>query len=181
MQVVKNCFKVIVAIFVVLLSLTLLCANSPQLGLCGSLGVGLAAIAIAVKPFRPIWLGSRFVSVPVLFIAIIGMMVSLHVARLQGLELAAKDQQRLQQLRIADPKAYLAELKAAGDSRWEPELQQLDKRAYEEILVDRRTKQAAAEAERRAKEAAGRDVEMQKLIAELKSVPGSDISRSYTV
>jgi hypothetical protein len=96
----------------------------------------------------------------------------LRFATETSLEIAAKRQDiaekqesaaRLQELRNSDPQAYLAELKAAGDSRWEFELQALDPQRYE-IFV----------AERHRNEEAARKLEITGLLDELKTVPPTD-------
>lgn len=51
-------------------------------------------------------------------------------------ELAEKNATNLQALRSSDPKAYLDELKARGDSRWEEEFQTLDRKGYELFLIE---------------------------------------------
>jgi hypothetical protein len=50
------------------------------------------------------------------------------------------NESRLQELRSADPKAYLAELAAAGDQRWELELRELDPDGYRQFVTDKISK-----------------------------------------
>jgi hypothetical protein len=72
---------------------------------------------------------------------------------------AAEIERWLQELRVSDPKAYLAQLKADGDSRWEPELQALDPQGYKIFVTERHRNEEAA-----------RKAEIAKLLAELKTV-----------
>jgi len=147
----------------ILVLLSILLANSPQLGLLGSLLFVLAALIALVWPFRPAWLGSRFVSTAILCIAALGAIASIRVATFQRHELAAANEVRLRELRNDDPKAYLAELKAANDTRWESELQALDKQGYEKLVTERRLKEDAV-----------RKVVIEKLLDEIKTVSHSN-------
>jgi len=81
-----------------------------------------------------------------------------------------QDFTRLQQLRNADPKAYLQELKIAGDRRWEAELRNLDPEEYERFV-----------AERRRNEEAVRQAEISKLLDELKTVPSTDLNKTIAI
>lgn len=66
-------------------------------------------------------------------------------------------------MRVADPVAYLNELKATNDKRWESEYEVLDKRGYEKFTLDRRVK---LEQERKEK--------VSKLLEESKNIAPSD-------
>ncbi len=97
-----------------------------------------------LRIFRPVWLGGRIVSVAFLCIAVAGVVTSMKYAQIQRQEAAAEKEARLQELRKSDPTAYLSDLKARGDSRWEPEFQVLDNAGYEVFLAERRRSEEAA-------------------------------------
>jgi hypothetical protein len=129
---------------------------------------------------------------------------------------AAEIERRLQELRSSDPKTYLAELKAAGDPRWEPELQALNPQGRNEeaerkaeiarLLDELKTVQTDLdkilalysrlstldpmnpeyklkrdEAAQKAKIAEAQNVKIAELLAELKTIPATDLYRSYTL
>jgi hypothetical protein len=55
-------------------------------------------------------------------------------------EVTKKRETSLQELRLSDPKAYLAELKASNDPRWEREFKALDKQGYQSFVGTEITK-----------------------------------------
>jgi hypothetical protein len=166
MKLISKFLKGLAVVLGILVLLVVLLANSAQLALYGSVLLGMMALLVFVWPFPPVWLGGRFVSIAILCIAVLGGAASQRVAEHQRSELAAKNEARMQDLRRSDPHAYLAELKAIGDSRWESEFQTLDKQGYEMFV-----------AERRRNEELARNAEIAKLVEALRAVPTSDIER----
>jgi hypothetical protein len=138
---------------------------SPELALYCSGSLGLVAIAGLFRPFR--LLRSRLLSFVIAGVSALGIIASLAERQIQQ-ETAAKQQRevRLEQLRNSDPAAYLNELKAAGDTRWESELRNLDPKGYEFLLAERH----------RQKEEA-RKAEIASLLDELKTLPSAEPSR----
>jgi hypothetical protein len=59
-------------------------------------------------------------------------------------EAVAKNEARLQDLRASDPASYLAELKSAGDPRWQTELRNLDPKDYGSLVAERRQAEITA-------------------------------------
>jgi hypothetical protein len=129
------------------LLLTLFVVFAPQVALyvCSVLGV-LALIAV-VRPFKPVWLGGRVVGIALLLLSAFSLVAAIQFNHLQFVELAAKNEARLQALKSSSPQAYLTELKSTGDSRWESELQSLDKPSYDALLVERRRNEEKARKE----------------------------------
>ena len=119
-------------------------------------------------------------------------------------------------LRSSDPKTYLAKLKAAGDSRWEPEQQALNPQGRNEeaarkaeiarLLDELKTvhtdlnkilalysrlstldpmnpeyKLKKDEAAQKEKIAEAQKAKIAELLAELKTIPATDLYRSYTL
>jgi hypothetical protein len=173
-SIIDTCLKGFAVILGIFISLALVSVNFPQYGLCVSLIVVLAAVIASKRPFRPGWLGSKLVTIPVLCVAVFGVVASLLAWSNQLQELAAKKERehqeliaraeaRLQELRRSDPQAYLAELKAASDGRWESEFAALDKQGYELFVGERRRSEEAA-----------RKAQVAKLVDALKTVPPTD-------
>jgi hypothetical protein len=148
--------------------LTILLAASAQAGLYAALLLAVVAAITIFWPLPSIWLKYPLTSGVLLVVAIIAVFIGLQAISTEG-EVArtaveVAKEARWQELSKTDPKTYLTELQAAGDKRWENELQRLDKSSYIKLV-----------AEREAKEMEDRKKEISELTRELTANASADL------
>jgi hypothetical protein len=160
-------FLVIFAVFILL---GVLIGASPEWALYGAAALGLYSLLACIRPYKPSWLGGGLTSIALLFIAAIAAAVSLEFSSFQRQQVAEQNELRLQALRSSDPKAYLAELKAANGSRWETELKALDKPEYDALIAERHRKEVDATKE-----------QISSVLAQLAKTPTSDVDTLHSL
>jgi hypothetical protein len=95
---------------------------------------------------------------------------SLEYSSFQRQQIDEQNELRLQALRSSDPKAYLAELKATNDRRWEIELRALDKPEFDALMAERQRQEADATRE-----------QISSVLAQLAKTPTSDVDTQHSL
>ncbi len=146
----------------------------PDAGIAASCGMAALGVLSLKWPLKKIWLDNKFGSVAVIIVAGFGLHASAQsLAEHQiAVERQAKERKeaRLAALRSANPGAYLEELKAEKDPRWESEFEALDRVGYVNFV-----------AARKAKEEAERKDAIAKYLEQAKVTPNSDLETLQTI
>jgi hypothetical protein len=163
-------FRSFLVIFAAFILLGLLIAASPKWGLYSAAALGFYSFLACFRPYKPSWLGGVLTSIALLFVAAIAAPFSLEYSSFQRQQIDEQNELRLQALRSSDPKAYLAELKATNDRRWEIELRALDKPEFDALMAERQRQEADATRE-----------QISSVLAQLAKTPTSDVDTQHSL
>lgn len=154
--------------------LAIVASISPQVGIYAALLVLPLAVFTLVLPIRSLWIENKLTSIAIVAVALLAVGVCYKViedrAAAVQQEVLAKNEARLNLLRELDPIAYLAELKATSNPKWEAEFETLDKAGYALFVAERRAKQEKA-----------RLASIADLLEQSKKLPESDIDRLHQI